>query len=183
MDAMALAAQRAVARALETLGAPGVTGLGILAFCAAFYVGTLKPGIAGLESLEQQKSKLESARSAQRAAGAMTPEQQLASFYSGLPKSSEIETVAQSVFALGKSFGVTLRQGSYRYVKEDGAKLGRYEITYLAQTEYYRIRLMLREMQRSMPALALEDIAFQRQQAAVPAPEVTLKFSLYVRQG
>jgi hypothetical protein len=181
MESAAIGAPRALNGVLGALGVPGVAALGVLAFCAAFYFGTVGPEMAELSRLEQHGSKLETARPAGGGA-ALTLDQQLAEFYSGLPKASEIEPVAQRIYDKGRQFGFTLRQGSYRYVREDGARFGRYEITYLAQTEYYRVRLMLREILQEMPALALEDISVQRQQAAAPAAEVTLKVALYVKQ-
>ncbi len=181
MESAAIGAPRALNSVLGALGVPGVAALGLLAFCAAFYFGTVQPEIAELSRLEQHKSTLETTRTAGGEA-ALPLDQQLAGFYSGLPKASEIEQVAQGIFDKGKYFGFTLRQGSYRYVPEQGSRFGRYEITYLTQTEYYRVRLMLRELLQEMPALALEDISVQRQQAASPAAEVTLKVALYVRQ-
>ena len=181
MESAAIGAPRALDAVLGALGVPGIAALGLLAFCAAYYFGTVQPEMDELARLEQQVSRLETSRSASGDA-TLTLDQQLAEFYAGLPKASEIEQAAQGIFDKGKQFGFTLRQGSYRYVREEGARFGRYEITYLAQTEYYRVRLMLRELLQEMPALALEDISVQRQQAASPAPEVTLKIALYVRQ-
>lgn len=181
MESAAIGAPRALDAVLGALGVPGVAALGLLAFCAAFYFGTVQPGMDQLSRLEEQTSKLETTRSA-GGGTALTLEQQLAEFYSGLPKASEIEQVAQGIFDKGKQFGFTLRQGSYRYVREEGSRFGRYEITYLTQTEYYRVRLMLRELLQEMPSLALEDISVQRHLAASAAPEVTLKVALYVRQ-
>ena len=177
-----MAPQQFISQLVERLGAPGVCGIAIFAMCGAFALGTLRSEIAELGRLQAQRAVLMARHSAQAAANDLSPEQRLARFYAGLPRRAEIETVAESIFAIAKSFGITLRQGNYRYAVEPGTRLGRYEISYIAQTEYYRVRLMLRELQRLIPALALQDIAFQRQQVAVPAPEVTLKFSLYVRK-
>jgi hypothetical protein len=181
MESAAIGAPPALNAVLGALGVPGVAALGLIAFCAAFYFGTVRPEMAELSKLEQRKSKLETTRAASGGA-VLTLDQQLAEFYSRLPKASDVEQVAQAIFDKGRKFGFTLRQGSYRYVPEQGSRFGRYEITYLSQTEYYRVRLMLRELMQEMPALALEDISVQRQQAAATVSEVTLKVALYVRQ-
>ena len=182
MAAFTLSAERSAARALDALGPAGTVGLGVSAFCAVFYFGTLEPALGELHGLEQHRAKLEAA-APERRSDAISVAQKLGLFYERLPRASESERVAEQIFSIGNKFGVALRQGSYRYVKEQGAPLGRYEITYTAIAEYYRVRLMLRELQKEMPALALDDIAFQRQQASAPAPEVTLKVSLYARPG
>jgi hypothetical protein len=180
MDAATLAAGRGVSRALESIGAAGVVGIALLVFCATFYLGTLRPSAENLTRLEQHRAKLEAVAAPTRGEGS-TLREQLDVFYDRLPKASGTEAAAEQIFTVARKFGVALRQGSYRYVNEPAGVVGRYEITYTAVSEYYRIRLMLRELHAEMPSLALEDIAFQRPQSSVPAPEVTLKFSLYVR--
>lgn len=182
METVSLAPVRTAAPWLEGLGARGVVGLALIAFSAAYYFGSLAPAAAELDRLEQWRAKLEAARPSTERAAPATPEQQLAEFYASLPNADGIEPVAERIYDIGKHLGVTLKQGSYRFVREDGARLGRYEINYLAQTEYFRARLMLRELMKEMPALALDAIGMQRQLAASPVAEMTLKVSLYVRQ-
>lgn len=174
---------RAVASAwTERLGVAGVVGVALLAFAAAFQLGTIGPESARKEALERDQSKLEQAR-APGSEPVRTPQEDLSAFYAMLPEETAIPAFSERVYALGAALGVPLRQGSYRHATDEGAGYARYEVTYQTQAAYYRVRLFLRDLLREMPALALDDVAFQRQQANAPSAETTLKLVLFVRRG
>lgn len=166
----------------ERLGLPGVLGIALLAFAAALQFGTIGPASERKEALERQQAGLERAH-VRSGEPVRTPEEELSAFYAMLPEQAAIPGFSERVYALGMALGVPLRQGSYRYVVDEGAGYARYEVTYQTQAAYYRVRLFLRDLMREMPALALDDIAFQRQQANAPAAETTLKLVLFVRRG
>ena len=173
------------ARSLERLGVPGVAALGLLVCAAAFYFGSVEPARADAARLESLQARLESNRdSVAKAARGGRPEVQLADFYAQLLPREELDLVAQRIFALGRRFGVDLKQGSYRLAGDEAdGRLARYEAVYQAQAPYYLVRLMLRGLLGEMPFIALEEVNLQRQQATNPQTEVTLKISVYVKRS
>ncbi|MCC6474826.1 MAG: hypothetical protein IT514_13915 [Burkholderiales bacterium] len=179
---MSASASRIAAGVLEPLGAPGVIAIALLAFCAAFHWGTNIPAQEELSRLAALRAKLEQMRSsAARPERAQNPEKELERFYAKLPARAQVERAAERIYGVGLRHGVTLRQGTYRYTPEKGTRLARYEATYVAQTEYHRTRLMVRDLLKEMPSLSLDEISMQRQQPSATSAELALKVSLYVR--
>ena len=172
-----------IARAtLDAMGVPGITAIALLAFCAAFQMGTNVPAQEELSRLAELRTKLGANRPALKLDLDLTPDRELEKFYGTLPKPDQIDRAAERIYSIGLRQGVTLRQGTYRYLPEKGARLARYEATYVAQTEYYRMRFMVRDLLKEMPNLSLDDVSMQRQQPSAAGAELTLKVSLYVSE-
>lgn len=172
-------------RPLDRLGVPGVVSLGLLVCAAAFYLGSIEPARSDVARLESLQARLESDRDSKaKEARGGAPEARLVDFYTRLLPREELDLVAQRIFAVGRRFGVDLKQGSYRLSgDETDGQLARYEAVYQAQAPYYMVRLMLRGLLGEMPFIALEEVSFQRQQATNPQAEVTMKISVYVKRS
>ncbi|MBI3042918.1 MAG: hypothetical protein HYY78_08850 [Betaproteobacteria bacterium] len=175
-----------LSRWAEALGVAGTAGIGLAVFCAAFYLGTIRPGEQRLADLRVEKTRLDRIQ-AQRAreggaAGGGTVEERLQGFYNLLANEQLIGELLETIDATARRNGVVLRQGSYRFSWEPGSRSGRYEITYAGQTPYHQARIFLHEVLRDLPMLALDEVSFQRQQATAGATELTARFSILVRR-
>lgn len=168
-------------QALERLGRTGVVGIALVVFSASFWAGTLGPAAENLANLQALADRLAAGRSA-KFESTQTPQGELAAFYAMLPGEEATAAVAGRMFDVARSLGIALRQGSYRLAPEADARFARYEVTYQTQAAYYRVRLLIRDLLREMPSLALEDISFERQQPNASNAEITMKFTLYVRR-
>jgi hypothetical protein len=170
----------------EAFGIAGILGLGLLAFCAAFYAGTIRPAESRLAELRREMARLEQldARRMREDAGpdGSSLEERLQDFYGLLAAEQAIGEIIEAIDATARRYGVVLRQGSYRFSREEGARAGRYEVTYTAQTPYFRARIFLHEVLRDLPMLALDEVSFQRQQPASGTPEMSARFSILVRR-
>jgi len=174
-----------IVRSVETLGPAGAAGVGLAVFCAAFYFGTIRPGEERLARLRLESARLEQVQTerARAGQGAESVEERLQGFYELLASESEIGDVLDTIDATARRNGIVLRQGNYRFAWDPGSRAGRYEVTYTAQTSYYRARIFLHEVLHELPMLALDEIGFQRQQVTSGATELTARFSLLVKRG
>jgi len=171
----------AINRWTEGLGVTGVTGIGLLFFCAAFYFGSIQPGAKRLAELEMEKVRLEQANS-RRLSGAVGPasvEEGLQHFYTHLPPQRFVGEMLENIVSIAQRNELVLRQGSYAFSWLD-KKVGRYEVVFNGQVPYYRARIFIHEVLHDLPMVSLDDIGFQRQQATVGSTEMTVRFSMLV---
>lgn len=175
-----------LARWVERIGSAGTVGIGIAAFCAVFYLGTVRPAEQQLTESRVEKTRLERIRDQRIREGfgaeGESIEERLQGFYGLLAAEQSIGELLESIDAAARRNGVVLRQGSYRLIRESGSRAGRYEVTYTSQTPYYRARIFLHEVLGELPMLSLDEVGFQRQQATAGATEVTARFSILVRR-
>ena len=174
------------ARWVEALGPVGTVGIGLIVFCVAFYFGTIRPGEQRFANLGLEQARLERIQ-AQRAreggdAEGGSVEERLQGFYNLLASEELIGKLLKTIDATARRNGVLLRQGSYRFNWEAGARSGRYEVTYTGQTPYHQARIFLHEVLRDLPMLSLDEVGFQRQQTTSGTTELTVRFSLLVRR-
>jgi hypothetical protein len=109
-------------------------------------------------------------------------EERLQEFYELLASEKTIGDLLDTIDATARRNGVLLRQGNYRLAWDAGSRAGRYEVTYTAQTPYFRARIFLHEVLHELPMLALDEVAFQRQQVTTGATDLTARFSLLVKR-
>ena len=175
-----------LARWVDRIGATGTVGIGIAVFCAVFYLGTIRPAEQQVAEMRVEKARLERIRDQRIREGfgaeGESIEQRLQGFYGLLATEQSIGELLESIDAAARRNGVVLRQGSYRFIREAGARAGRYEVTYTGQTRYFRARIFLHEVLSEMPMLSLDEVGFQRQQATAEATELTARFSILVRR-
>ena len=173
-----------IARSVETLGLVGAAGIGLAVFCAAFYLGTIRPGEERLAKLRLESVRLERLQVERTRSGKGTEsvEERLQEFYGLLASENEIGDLLDTIDATARRNGIVLRQGNYRFGWDPGSRAGRYEVTYTAQAPYYRARIFLHEVLHELPMLALDEIGFQRQQVTSGATDLTARFSLLVKR-
>jgi hypothetical protein len=176
----------ALSRWIETLGVPGITGIGFAVCAVALYAGSILPAEKRLADLQREKARIERVRSEQVRSGSVggdvAVEARLQNFYKGLAREDSIGETLEKVDAIGRGHGVVLRQGSYRFSAEAGSRFGRYQVSYTAQSPYFQARLFLRDVLRELPMVSLDSVNFQRQQTTTGATELSAQFSVLVQR-
>jgi len=168
----------------DALGVAGIAGIGLAVFALAFYLGTIRPAEPRLLDLRKEKARLEQLRAARVGPGMVAEvpvEERLQGFYELLASADSIGERLETIDAIARQNGVLLRQGSYRFNREAGARFGRYEVTYTGQSAYFQARLFLRDVLRELPMISLDDVGFQRPQTTAGATELSARFSLLVK--
>ena len=173
-----------LARAVELLGQTGIIGVGLLVFGAVFYFGTVRPADVRLADLRAEQARLEQIRDqkAREGKAGVSTEERLRDFYDMLAREQAIGGLLEKIDAAARRNGINLRQGNYRFSWDSASRSGRCEITYTGQAQYFRVRVFLHEVLSEMPMVSLDEVSFQRQQAAVGTTDLSARFSILVRR-
>lgn len=165
----------------EQLGMPGMTGLGLLALAGAFILLTLQP-------LERETSFMHSRLDADHTKSAMqtrtlnlgTRQRELADFFASLPAEQDVTDVLGSIYASAKATGVEFKQAEYKPEAQNNPRI-EYGIIIPAQGEYQRIRLFVASILANNPAVALDQINFQRERVNDATVKSEIRLTLFLR--
>ena len=167
--------------AMRTLGWPGVVGLGLLAFCLAFYWSALLPAKTRLAEMQEQAGSLGARLAHMKTQPQLvTPETQLAAFYRIFPDFAATPDLLEKLYAAAEASGIVLEQGEYRVVPGKEDKLDRYQVTLPVRGTYPAVRKFLGRVLADLPAASLDSVSFQRQKVGDMTVESQIKLTLYL---
>lgn len=163
------------------LGIPGMTGLGLLALAGAFILLTLQP-------LERETAFMRSRLDADHTKSAMqtrtlslgTRQKELADFFASLPTEQDVTDVLGSIYASAKATGVEFKQAEYKPEAHNNPRI-EYGIIIPVQGEYQRVRLFVASVLANNPAVALDQINFQRERVNDATVKSEIRFTLFLR--
>jgi Tfp pilus assembly protein PilO len=169
-----------VVGAAESLGWPGILGLGLLAFIAAFYFSAFRPEELRVEELLRQASKLEDMRSRNASEEPKSPGEQLNAFYGLLPPSNHIADLLAKIYGAAERQSLKLEQGEYRAVADNVSKLTHYQVMLPVKGTYPQVRKFVASALTEVPNLSLESIQFERQKVSDTIVDAKIKMVLYL---
>lgn len=158
---------------LQSLGIPGVVGLGLVIFTVSFYFGNLAPDREGLASLELQRSAL--------LQGAAQGRAKAADASSGAPSLGTPPTLLQmpellrSIFSLAAQRGLVIERATYALSEKDA--LPRIELGLPLQGSYPALRSFLAEVDGLKPAPVIDELTLRRRQASDSLIDATVRLS------
>jgi len=167
-------------RTLEQLGLPGIAGLGLLAFCAMFYVANEVPLHKEVQSLQQEAVAMQARSKRTPEQVRQQPNRQLEAFYESFPA---VKAVPDSLGLLRQTAleqGVALEQGEYHLVRNGSDKLVRYEISLPVKADYLHLRKFLSRLLADMPHVTLDSVDFQRQKISDTMLDAQVKLTLFL---
>lgn len=159
--------------------------LGLVAFNVAFYFSTVAPVAGQAAELRAEVARLRTATAThpEEAAAVRDPAADLDAFYGALARPAQIPDLLRRLHRSAAEQGLVVEQGEYRPVPDPDGRLVRYQILLPAKGTYPQVRRFLAQASRTLPALALEGVAFQRQQIGEEMLEAQIKFTLFVDSG
>ena len=172
----------------ERLGAAGKTGLGLFVFSAVFFVVAVLPQQAESKALMmraeaiQQRLKAEPAQDNGRKPK-IQGDQALQAFYAFFPKIDSSPFWIKELVQVAAQRGVEITGTEYRVVHERDVRLVRYEMVLPVRGKYAQVRGFIADTLRTVPAMALADVALKRQDAESELLDANLKFNLYLSEG
>lgn len=175
----------ALRRWLVRMEWPGVVSIGILVINFAFYISTIFPEQARLDRAHHNVEVFnEQHELGDDAHNGLThsPEAQLALFYQKFPDEGNASLWMGKLVALAASRGINLNDGEYKATRDKVGKLVRFQMTLPVNGKYPQIRKFLSDLQDTLPAVALENVQFERQKVADPNVEATIKLVLYLER-
>ncbi|MEQ1668574.1 MAG: type 4a pilus biogenesis protein PilO [Sulfuriferula sp.] len=172
-------------RWLRRIGWPGMLAIGILAMCPAFYFSAISSEQARLtaarhSAVSLHKQLVLAGKSVKVAV--LSPEDRLAAFYQEFPTEGCSPQLLEKLVVLASNHGLSLNDGEYKTTQDKVGKLVRYQMTLPVQGEYPQIRKFLAALPTELPAIALENVQFERPKIADPRVEAKIRLVLYLRQ-
>lgn len=167
-------------RTVEQLGLPGIAGLGLLAFCAMFYVANEAPLHKEVQSLQHETVVMQARSKPTPEQVRQQPNRQLEAFYESFPA---VRAAPDSLGLLRQTAleqGVALEQGEYHLVRNGTDKLVRYEISLPVKADYMHLRKFLSRLLADMPHVMLESVDFQRQKISDTMLDAQVKLTLFL---
>jgi hypothetical protein len=162
-----------------------ILALGLVAFNVAFYFSTVAPAVSQASTLRAEVAMLRAsiASRPQETAPVHDPVADLGAFYAALARPGQIPDLLRRLHRSADDQGLVVEQGEYRPAPDPDGRLVRYQILLPARGTYPQLRRFLAQASRTLPALALEGVAFQRQQIGDEVLEAQIKFTLFVDAG
>ena len=171
---------------LRRMGRSGVLAIGILAVCPAFYFSAIRPLQARLDTARNSAIKLNEqlALAGKSPEGTkLSTEDQLTVFYQNFPGERNSSHWLGKLVALAANRGLSLNDGEYKATRDKVGKLLRYQMTFPVTGQYPQIRKFLTDLPDTLPAVALENVQFERQKVTDPSVEAKIKLVLYLEQA
>jgi hypothetical protein len=159
--------------------------LGLVAFNIAFYFSAVGPAVTRTQELRAEVARLRAstAHVAQGSTVVRDPVADLGAFYSALAQPAQVPDLLRRLHRAAAGQGLAVEQAEYRPLPDPNGKLTRYQILLPAKGTYPQVRRFLAQAGRTLPALALDGVAFQRQQVGDEMLEAQVKFTLFVATG
>jgi hypothetical protein len=167
----------------EQLGWQGMSGIVLLALAGAFQLLALKP-------LEQEvtfmRSHLDAALSEtsiqSRTFSLGDHQKELGMFFDSLPDEEDVTDILASIYAVAEASGVGLKQAEYHPDREGKSRVV-YGMVFPVQGEYAKIRYFVARVLADHPAIALDQINFQRDKISDPILKAEIRLTLFLRQA
>jgi hypothetical protein len=172
----------ATAYIAQSLGWPGIMGLGLLAFIGGFYFSTFRAEQIRLDDLRSQISKMEDKRTRAGSAEAKTPGENLNAFYASFPPSDHIADLLGKIYGVAEQQALKLDQGEYRAVRDNVGRLTHYQIILPVKSTYPQVRKFVAAALVEVPNLSLDSIQFERQKVGDTTVEAKVTLVLYLVQ-
>jgi Tfp pilus assembly protein PilO len=165
----------------EQLGTSGMTGVVLLVLAGAFLILTLQP-------LERETafmhSRLDTAHSKvamqARTFSVGNRQKELGEFFASLPAEQDVTDVLASIYAAASATGVELKQAEYTLDAKDKSRMA-YGMVFPVQGDYMRIRLFVSSVLANNPAIALDQINFQRDRINDSTVKAEIRLTLFLR--
>src|SRR5262249_2272198 len=104
----------------------------------------------------------------------------LAAFYRNLGSRGEAPAALRAVFDAAAAESLVIETGEYRFAREPGSKLVRYQMTLPVRGSYVSIRRFVVRALNEVPGLALDNLDLRRESVASRSVEARVLFTLYV---
>jgi hypothetical protein len=173
--------QAIIVSGVESLGWPGILGLGLFVFVTAFYFSTFRPEQARLGEIQAEVSKLVESRTRAVEAPKSSGEK-LTAFYQFFPPTGHIADLLGKIYAAADKQSLQLDHGEYKAVGDTVGRLTNYQITLPVKGTYPQIRKFVAAALAEVPNLSLDSIQFERQKVGEPTVEAKVKLVLYLGQ-
>lgn len=164
----------------EQLGWQGMAGLAMLVIAGLFHVFALQPVE---QEVAYMHSRLDAAQSRMNGHGELRigdQQKELGAFFGSLPGEEDVTDILGSVMAIAEASKVDLKQAEYRVSEKTDFRMA-YSLYLPAQGGYSNIRHFVFRVLAEHPAIALDQINFQREKVNDPTLKAEVRLTLFIR--
>lgn len=176
---------RRLSYVLQRLGPLGWLGLAMMVAALIGVFSLHLPKSGQIDALDGEIERL-THQAQQRAQNPqpepLTPAQQLTAFFKVFPRGSTIPDWLELLNETAQKHEIELDMGDYVMGKSASGRLEQFRISLPVQATYPQIRAFIRDALANMPALALESVAFKREQVDEDFIDARIVFRLYLEQ-
>lgn len=169
---------------LQEIGWQGCLGLGLFFSAAILAAAVLLPDVRELSRLERDVERLRLHPVIQRsqADGSPTspPGGSLAAFYRALPQESHAGREVARIFEIAGANDILLNRAEYTWIRDRDIALSRYQVVLPLRGEYTDIRLFMIDLLNQMPSVAINELAFRREDTGGVDVEARLRLTIYL---
>lgn len=169
---------------LMGLGWQGMLGSALVLGSALLVLFMLLPQRQHAQQLEQDVAQLRNRMKHHKAQWIdRSPQATLKAFYRFLPQESTASTQVEQVFEAADANGIDLDEAEYTMTRDRMANLSRYQVTLPVHGRYTDIRFFVIDLLNSMPALAINELTFKREDIHTQEVEARLRLTIYLGRG
>lgn len=166
---------------LKALGWAGMLGLGLLLGCGTLTVATLLPELRHLDELERDIAQLRNGMGKHQGQWIdRSPQATLKTFYRFLPAEPDAPVQVSSIFSAASDNGIDLDKVEYALTHDPVAGFSRYQVILPLSGTYTDIRHFVIDLLNTMPALAINELSFKREDAHSQEVEARLRLTIYL---
>lgn len=172
---------RLVRQLLRVLGPFGVTALGILLFCAAFYWNAVKPAESEIAAQREAAQRLKTRAPYQPVALAVDRRSDdLRRFHNLFPATDKIPKEIEKLWVTAAEYKIELEKGEYR-LESTGVGLVRYRVTLPVRATYAQIRNFINFILKEIPTASIDGLRFERKKISETQLEAQIRLTLYFK--
>jgi len=164
---------------LRSLGAAGVLGIGVLLFCAPFYLEAVRPIERELQGQHAAAERLRS-RGTYRPVSGDARAEELRRFYALFPPLDQLPAQLERIYGLARGAKLELLQAEYR-LERRGSGLVPYRITLPLRGTYPQVRDFIGTTLQSVPNASIDALRFERKQAGDSQLDAQVRLTVYFR--
>ena len=173
----------ALAEIAQRLGLPGAFGAVLTTLALVFFFSAVMPAQRQLERGRRDVLQLNEQQRRIQAGLERKPEtaaDQLKVFYGMFPPEPAAAESLQKIYDAAAQNQITLPHGEYALADDPKADLLRYRITLPVRGTYEQVRAFIATALEAVPALALDDVDFQRQRVGETQVEGKVRMTLFL---
>lgn len=163
------------------IGRTGVTGVGLLVFALAFFLGAVSPLKnqlpelqAGLEKAKLQTRSVDSEKTSDAA---------LRELVGSLPMRDQLPVITGQIVEEAGNAGLALERGSYDFSIARSGHLVRARMTFPVRGAYPSIRKFIDSTLTRVPGAAIEGLRLGRKDIGASQIDAEVRFVVYLRAG
>lgn len=169
---------------LMGLGWPGMLGSALVLGAVLLALFAVLPQHQHAQQLEQDIAALRTRMKHHQAQWIdRSPQATLKAFYRFLPQQSTVLAEVQKVFDAADTNGIDLDKAEYTMSSDQFANLSRYQVTLPLHGRYTDIRFFVIDLLNTMPALAVNELTFKREDIHTQEVEARLRLTIYLGHG